>query len=305
MKEDLSLEYLQAIQQYGNFSHAAKALFVSQPYLSKYIKILETKLGVNLVNRQITPLTLTYAGELYVSYMKDIQKSYAKMQVELEAISNLKKGRLIVGMNPILASYTLFRFLPQFMKKYPGIEIELEEGTASEMESLILQNKVDICLNMLPISNPELVYEELFEENIYLVIPSEHPLYDKNNVTPTHVPFNPKSLKNEKFILLKPGLGLRRLTDGIFEHYEIKQPNIILETNNIENAFRLCINGNALTFIPESVVTRDQVKFNANLYTLGNPIFKNYVVINYKKDALLSPAAKAFLQFTKEKFIQF
>ncbi|MGE7664477.1 LysR family transcriptional regulator [Ureibacillus composti] len=304
MKEDLTIEYLQAIEEYGNISHAANALFVSQPYLSKYLKNLETKLGVELINRQVTPLTLTYAGELYISYMKDIQKTYEKMQHELESISHLKKGRLTIGINPILASHTLYKFLPDFMSKYPGIQIELEEVTASEMESLVLQNKIEICINMLPITNKDLVYETLYEEDFYLVIPRNHELFDQNNTKPIHVPFNPSRLNNEKFILLKPGLGLRRFTDQIFEKYNIK-PQIVLETNNIENAFRLAKNGAGLTIIPEGVVTRDQIKVNSNLYTLGNPTYKNKIVISYKIDNVLSPAAKAFLDFTKEKFMQF
>lgn len=304
MKEDLSLNYLLAIEEYGSISHAANALFVSQPYLSKFIKNLEISLGVELINRQVTPITLTYAGSLYVSYMKDIQQTYEKMQHELEAISDMRKGLITIGINPILASHTLFKFLPQFMNNYPGIEIKLEEASANEMESLLLQNKIDICLHMLPITNPDLAYEKLYEEEIYLVIPPGHPYYDKNNKTPMHIPFNPTRLDNENFILLKPGLGLRRLTDQIFEQYNIK-PHIILETNNIENAFRLAENGVGLTIIPECVVTRDPVKFYSNLYTLGNPTFKNNVVISYKNEAELSPVTKAFLQFTKEKYMQF
>lgn len=162
MKDDLSFTYLQAISEYGSISQAANALFVSQPYLSKFIKNLESKIGVELVNRQVTPITLTYAGELYLTYMKDIHKTYEKMQHEIEAISNLKIGRLTIGINPILASHTLYNFLPDFMKKYPGIEIELVEASATEMEALVIQNKIDICLNMLPITNPDLVYENLY-----------------------------------------------------------------------------------------------------------------------------------------------
>lgn len=304
MKENLSLQYLQAIEEYGGFSHAANALFVSQPYLSKYIKNLEEKVGVELIDRQVTPIKLTYAGEMYIAYMKDIQKTYEKMQHELEAISNLKKGRLTIGINPILASHTLYKFLPQFMDKYPGIEVQLEEAPAAEMESLVLQKKIDICLNMLPITNSDLVYERLYEENIFLVIPPRHELYDKNNTEPKHIPFNPSRLNNDKFILLKPGLGLRRLTDQIFEHYDIK-PNIILDTNNIENAFRLANSGLGITLIPECVVTRDQLIIESNLYTIGNPTYKNNVVISYKKDSELTPAARAFLQFTKDKYKQF
>lgn len=304
MKEDLSLEYLKAIQDHGNISHAANALFVSQPYLSTFIKNLETKLGVELVNRQVTPLTLTYAGELYISYMADIQTIYERMERDLEAITELKKGRLTIGVNPILAAHTLYDFLPQFMKKYPGIEIHLEEGTANEMETLMLQNKIDISINMLPIKNAGLIYEKLYEEDFYLVIPKGHIYYEENYKEVRHIPFDPSKLNHEKFILLKPGLGLRRLTDQIFEEYKIK-PIIILETNNIENAFRLANEGVAMTIIPECVITRDQLHVDSNLYTMGNPTYKNQIVISYKKDTQLSPVASAFLQFTKKRYMQF
>ncbi len=302
--KDLSALYLGTILEYGNISQAAKALFISQPYLSKYIKSLETELGVELVNRHMTPLTLTYAGERYLSYMKEIEEKYVKMKHEFEAISHFKKGRIILGINPILASYTLYQFLPKFNKIYPGLEIELIEESAFEMESLLLQNKIDICLNMLPITNPELLYEKLYEENLYLLVPKGHRLHDMKYTAPTHIPFNPKFLNHERFVLLKQGLGLRRLTDDILGHYGI-EPDIVLETQNIENAFRLSNRGMGLTIIPESVIERDRIQTEANLFTLGNPVFKNTVVISYVKKASLSPAAFAFLQMTKEEYIQF
>ncbi|BAK15284.1 transcriptional regulator [Solibacillus silvestris StLB046] len=304
MKEDLSLEYLLAIQEYGNISHAANALFVSQPYLSTYIKNLESKLGVELLNRQVTPLVLTYAGELYISYMQEIHEMHEVMMRDIEALNELKKGRIVLGINPILASHMLYDFLPEFMDKYPGIEIQLEEGTANEMEALTLQNKIDICISMLPIKNTGLVYEKLYEENIYLVIPKGHIFYEENNKEIKHIPFPPSKLNHQKFILLKPGLGLRRLTDNIFDHYAIS-PTITLETNNIENAFRLANKGIGMTIIPECIITRDQLKIESNLYTLGNPVYKNSVVISYKKDVVLSHAASAFLKFAKKRYLQF
>jgi LysR family transcriptional regulator, cyn operon transcriptional activator len=172
------------------------------------------------------------------------------------------------------------------------------------MESLLLHNKIDISINMLPITNTDLVYESLYEEDIYFVIPPGHAYYEKNNKNPTHVQFHPSSLNEEKFILLKPGLGLRRLTDQIFDQYNIK-PKIVLETNNIENAFRLANNGVVMTLIPECVITCDKIHFESNVYTLGNPTYKNNIVISYKKETELSLAASAFLQFTKEKYMQF
>ncbi len=84
--KDLSREYVQAIIDYGNISHAAKALYISQPYLSKFIKNLEQELGVEIINRKTTPVTLTYAGERYLYYMNKVENTVQKMQHEMQGI---------------------------------------------------------------------------------------------------------------------------------------------------------------------------------------------------------------------------
>ncbi|WP_156289825.1 LysR family transcriptional regulator [Oceanobacillus salinisoli] len=302
--KDLSGKYVKAIAEYGNFSQAAKALYISQPYLSKYIKNLEDELGIEIVNRKVHPISLTYAGERYLSYMNEMEQTYTKMQHEMESISNLEKGRLKLGINPILGSHTLYNVLPDFILNYPGIEIELVEESANDMESLLLEGKIDICLNMLPIFNPDIIYETLYEERLYLVVPPSHKFYNPNKKPINHIPFHPRLLDGEKFILLKQGLGLRRLTDVIFNEYSIT-PNIVIETQNIESAFRLANRGVGLTIIPESVITRNNIVNDSIFYTLGNPIYKNHVVVSYKKGESLSAPALSFLNMAKEKYKQF
>jgi len=108
MASDLSGKYLRAIVEHGNISNAARTLFISQPYLSKFIKNLEAEIGVNLINRNVAPLTLTYAGERYLRYMDKIEQTYKNMKHEIEAITNMKKGRLKLGINPILGTHTLY-----------------------------------------------------------------------------------------------------------------------------------------------------------------------------------------------------
>lgn len=301
MTKDLSSEYLKAVAEHGNFSNAARALFISQPYLSKFVKKLEDDLGVELINRNVTPISLTYAGERYLAYMNEIEKTYQNMKNEIEAITNMKKGRLKLGINPILGSHTLYNLLPQFIKTYPGVEIELIEETSIVIEQLLLQRKIDICLNLLPIFNPEIMYESLFEEKIFLVIPEGHKYYrpdlDTNKV---NFPMDIHSLSGEKFILLKQGLGLRRITDQIFYDYSLK-PDIILETTNIENAYRLANYGIGLTLVPE-VILKNNLLSKSNIYTIGNPPAKYNLVVAYKKGEVLSVPALAFLKMAKDNY---
>ena len=297
--KDLSADYLKAVAEYGSISQAAKALFISQPYLSKFIKTLEMELGVEVLNRQVSPMTLTYAGERYLHYMDNAEKNIQKMLVELEGISNMKKGRLKIGVSPILATYTLYKFLPYFMKKYVGIEIELVEEAAATLESLLLQNKIDVCVNSLPITNPDIQYERLYEEYNYIVIPTNHSLYTNKLIESEELDLS--LLDGEKFILVKQGLGLRRFTDEVFATYNIR-PRIVLETINAENALRLANNGVAITVVPQSVIESVAFKVEANLYPLKSPEFKSHIVISYHKNVQLTPAAVAFIQLAKERF---
>ncbi|OLF65566.1 LysR family transcriptional regulator [Staphylococcus sp. MB377] len=86
------IQYLEAIQRSGSISHAAKHLYISQPYLSRYIKDVENDLGVTLINRDSNPLELTYSAERFLDYLHEIEDIDTQMRDELQTISNLKKG---------------------------------------------------------------------------------------------------------------------------------------------------------------------------------------------------------------------
>lgn len=295
-------KYLKAIVENGSFSKAAKALYVSQPYLSKLVKKLEEELGVNLINRDETPITLTYAGERYISYMDEMEQTYRNMKYEIEAITNLKKGRLKLGVNPILASHTLYNVLPRFILMYPGIKIDLIETSAKEIETLLLQRKIDICINMLPIFNPDIMYENLYEDRLLTVIPPGFKLYHNDQQEISTLPTNIQELNGEKFILLKQEHGLRRATDELLKKYAI-QPEIVLETSNVENAYRLATKGIGITFVPECIVSNTLFQdTKPNLYTIDNPPYKFNVVVAYKKGETLSAPALAFLNLAKEEY---
>ncbi|MEC2160791.1 LysR family transcriptional regulator [Virgibacillus halodenitrificans] len=293
---DLHLDYIKAIVKYGSISKAAKQLYISQPYLSQFIKTLENDLGAEIINRQTTPITLTYAGDRYLHYMDSILDLYDQMKEEMQGISHLKKGRLKVGVSPFLATYTLYKLLPMYMQKYPGIEVKLIEEKTETLENLLIRNQIDVCLNSLPITNDAISYEYLFEEYNYIVIPPEHHLH-KNGLLKKET-FDFSLLNGENFILAKAGLGLRRFTNEVFMKYRI-QPNIVLETINAENALQLANSGIGITIVPQSVVENVSLSQKDNLYPLTDPAFKSHIVISFARDIKRSPAAHEFIKMAQ------
>lgn len=304
MYTDLSGKYLRAIIKYGNISKAAKSLFISQPYLSNFIINLEEKAGVKLINRDISPIILTYAGERYLKHMDEIKEIYNNLKLEMELISNMKKGRLKLGIDPLLGSHVLYKILPNFINAYSGVEIELTEKSEKEVDALLIERKVDISIRMLPqILNSSLAYERLFKQKLILVIPPGHEyLVETKERGHTQRFNNIRTLNGENFILLEQSRGLRRITDEIFISHSIK-PNIVLETSNAESAFQLANSGIGLTIVPEEII-KNKLDAKSMYYTIGNPAYTFNVVVTYNKDKILSPSANAFLNIAKKVYNQ-
>ena len=292
--------YLEAISKFGSISRAARKLYISQPYLSMFIKGIEAELGVTLIDREQSPITLTYAGERYLSYMSQIEALYQKMEYEFQEISDLKRGRLKIGVNPMLASHNLYNILPEFIKINPGIEVELIEDNSKHIEQLLEQQEIDISLTILPIDNQKIDYEILYSEDIYLLIPNQHTLINKYVNNNNEYPFAFNELNHQRFILLKSDMTLRKLTDRFFDDYKIS-PRIVMETISVDNAMMLASEGLGMTFVPESVKSNNKHK-HAHYFKLDPIQYSNSIAVAYHKDVTLSKAADAFIELALQTF---
>lgn len=291
-------EYVLTINEEKSFSKAAKKLFISQPSLSQYINRLETQLGVTIFDRNTTPLTLTYEGELYIETALSILSIMDNLQKKFDDVSELKMGRLNIGLTPSKANNPLPAILPVFKAKYPGIELIITEATSLELEDLLSRGMVDVCIMNLPIKNKNIEYEEILTEKIFLAAP---PNYDRSKVTEGK-PFpriDIKALENEQFILLHSDQRLRQISDNIFLNNGIK-PKILLETSSIETALRLSASGMGFSFVPESSVLFSGLLNPPKYYTIGEPSFSWTLVIAYRQNSYRTRAVQAFANITKQ-----
>lgn len=291
-------EYVLTINEEKSFSKAAKKLFISQPSLSQYINRLEGQLGVSIFDRNTTPLTLTYEGELYIETALNILSIMDNLQKKFDDVTELKMGRLNIGLTPSKANNPLPAILPIFKEKYPGIELIITEATSSELEDLLSKGLVDVCIMNLPIKNKNIEYEPILTEKIFLAAP---PKFSTSTETPNE-PFpqiDITTLTNEQFILLHSDQRLRQIADNIFNNYSIK-PKILLETSSIETALRLSASGMGFSFVPESSVIFSGLLNPPKYYTVGEPSFSWTLVIAYRQNSYRTKAVKAFADITKQ-----
>ena len=109
-----NFEYFIAIAEEGSISKAAERLYISQPSLSKYLKRLEENFGEELFCRESYPLKLTKAGELYLSYVKELTKKETRLLEELSYLRNSEAGDVCVGV-------PIFKVWNRFNKAYISV----------------------------------------------------------------------------------------------------------------------------------------------------------------------------------------
>ena len=95
------LRYVLSVASHQNLTRAAQELYISQPSLSKYLQNLERTTGMRLFDRQGNRLRLTYAGERYVRYARQMLLMKRDMDEELGEIAREERGRIRVAI-PIL-----------------------------------------------------------------------------------------------------------------------------------------------------------------------------------------------------------
>src|SRR6476661_10176500 len=106
------LQYAIQIATEKNFSRAAEKLHLAQPSLSQQLSKLEKEIGVLLFQRNTNSVEITHAGEVFVEKAQEILDMVNQLKKEMEDISQMRKGRLVVGCLPITGTHILPLVLP-------------------------------------------------------------------------------------------------------------------------------------------------------------------------------------------------
>lgn len=299
------LEYILKVAEERSFSKAAQKLFIAQPSLSQYIHKIELELGVQLFDRSITPLKLTFAGELYVETAKRILDLKDQLYHQIEDIANFRKGRITIGLSPFRSTYIMPKVLPFFYEKFPGIEVILFEGTSNELENLAMKGTTDLTLMTSPIQQNNFDFETIMSEEILVVLPPNHPLQNKVHYKTNDKSIRPlinlKELRDESFILLKKDQKLHKIATYLCEQAGFS-PRIILESESIEAAHALVTAGMGITFVPDTLTLFREAPPYPLYCSLEEARPTRDLVVAYRKGRYLSVAAKEFIANTKAIF---
>lgn len=290
------LQYALAIAKELNFSRAAEKLHIAQPSLSQQLAKLEKEIGVQLFSRSTNSVELTHAGKIFMEKAQTIIDMVEMLKREMDDISHMRKGKLIVGSLPMTGAHILPQVLPVFQARYPNIEIQLIEETTRNLEALTAAGETDISLLSLPLIDASLAHEPLIEEEICLALPPGHPLVRKTAEAGSSITI--AELADEPFIALKKGQGFRQIVVDLCREAGF-EPRIVFESSNIETVQSLVAAGMGIAFVPQMVM-RDGAP-DAPVYArLAEPRPTRMLVIAHRHGRYLPKAAEAFIRVLQD-----
>ncbi|WP_102346289.1 LysR family transcriptional regulator [Bacillus sp. Marseille-P3661] len=235
------LEYMIALSKHLKFSLAAEESLVSQANLSQQIKKLEDELGVSLFTRSTRSVKLTQAGEEFLLYAKRIFNEIEGAKNAMTEYTQLNKGNLRIGVIKSVIYFGLSELLSDFRNKYPGINIELYEGSSYALLKKLHSSEIDVAFISTPYcENSELEFKfyPMIYDDLVVVLPKDHHFAARKYIDITE-------LSAETFLVLKSSVNHHIISQS-FQKAGF-EPSFIFSGNQIETIIELIGGGFGIT----------------------------------------------------------
>ena len=162
------LKYFYEVAKLGSMKKASEAVFITQPSLTKSMKVLEESIGNPLFTRLPRGVKLTVEGEILFQYCHDLFASITDVEQRLAHPHDLMAGSLRLGTYDSIGIYFWPKFLRKFLPSFPQLNLEMSTGRSSEIQQKLENGQLDIALIIEPKPSDNIIVEELVVDNFKL-----------------------------------------------------------------------------------------------------------------------------------------
>ena len=285
----------EAVRRNLNLTETAKALFTSQPGVSKAILELEEELGIDLFVRHGKRLRrVTEPGQEVLKAIDVILREVANLKRIGEEYSKQDAGTLSIAATHTQARYVLPEPVAQLRRRFPKVQVSLHQGSPDQVVQMLLDGTADIGLATEALSEPEdLVSLPCYEWEHVIVMRAEHPLAEVEKITL-------EQLANETLISYHPAFTGRRRIDAAFAQRRIK-PNIALEAIDSDVIKTYVKSGLGVGIVAEMAVRDDPPGGELVHRPAGHLFGRNVTRVAFRRGAYLRGYVLTFAELLSDR----
>lgn len=285
----MNFDYLKGfleVARVKNFSRAASILYRTQPTLSQQIQRLEKEFGGKLFDRDFKAVRLTQAGSTLRRYAEEMLSLRSEA---LDAISEIREhpsGNLRIGTNDATCLYVLPNALASFRRLYPKVQVNIYRNFSHKIVEKLQEGTLEIGIVSLPRNVKGLEVVPIFSAELKVVLPPDHPLVGRKEITPEEISFYP---------LLLPKTGrTRKMIEDLLRPYK-KSLQISMELASVEIIKKYVSAGIGISLLPEAFAQAEVAAGTLKLVSVQGKKLTRELGLVYRRASPMTLPAKAFL----------
>lgn len=285
------LENFRAVARTQHMTDSARDLSVSQPALSRSIAKLEQELGCPLFERNGKHIVLNRYGKIFLQHVDRALQEIATGQKVLDDMLHPERGTVSLAFLHSLGTNVVPSLLGEFHEQYPDIQFKLYQNYTALLIDQLEAGEIDLCLCSPVIPNDRIGCQTLFQEELLLAVPIDHPLACRHEV-------NLAEIAGEPMITFKKDYGLRIIMDQLFSAAGLT-PVITFEGQEILTVAGLVEAKFGLALIP---YTNGVEKARITFLHIADTDCHRSIEMAWIKNRYMSPAARKFKDFVSKAF---
>lgn len=270
------------IAQEGSFARAAEQLHLTPSAISHAVAGMESECGFPLFTRTKTGVTMTAAAESLMPAVRRVLASSESLDQSIAQVNGLHKGVLRVGVFNSACVVWLPCLVPEFEKDYPGIEVEVYQGSYADIEAWLKNGTAELAF-LSDSCSQDLDFEPLYTDPLVCIAP------------PDFVPKRAGRVSADELRGL-PFVSQRADTDADIQNY-LKRNDLHVHTScyviDDESMVGMVACGQGVAIMPQLLLTRPSSETGVQVLAL-EPAAGRRIGLACLDQNGLSPAAREF-----------
>lgn len=274
------LHYVLAVAEHKNFTKAAQKVFVTQPTLSMQIQKLEEELNIQIFDRGKKPIELTEVGEKIVQQARNIVNESDRIKDIVDQQKGFVGGEFKLGIIPTVMPTLLPMFLNNFIKKYPRINLKIEELNTETIIEGLKEGHLDAAIAATPLEEENIKERVLYYEPFVGYVPGNHRLGKEKKLKAS-------DLELDEVLLLEDGHCFKDNILNLCKSSKLSgDRKFQLQSGSFETLVKLANEGLGMTLLPYLFTLDLREEDRKNLKMFQEPVPAREVSLIYHKSGL-------------------
>jgi DNA-binding transcriptional LysR family regulator len=286
------LETFLAVVELGSFSQAARRLNISQPSATSRVQRLEATLRCKLLVRNTRHLAPTPEGTRLFETASKLLGGLRDLLSDFQVSAEADRHRVLVGTTPVIAGTLLPRIIRQYSQRYTDVQVELMDLPFPRVLEAVEAGTVQFGIMALDGGHDKIDFQPLAEEELFLIVPTNHALASQSVVTLDQLTRHPLMVLARYSVLHQQ----------LRHEYESRGHRFApVELANLGTLLGMIDAGNGIAFLPKSMLHLGSHPGCVALRVADVKLMRRYGIATSRKTRL-SAAAESFRAFVEAEF---